>query len=354
MERVVVGMSGGVDSSVTAMLLKDAGYDVVGVFMKNWEEQDDESLCTATEDYDDVRRVCDKLRIPYYTVNFTQEYLSRVFDHFLKEYAAGRTSNPDILCNTEIKFKAFLQHALSLDAGYLATGHYAQKRKDGDVTRLLRARDKSKDQTYFLAGLKEAQLRPVLFPIGHLAKDEVRTLARKAGLATAQKKDSTGICFIGERNFKKFLQQYIPAQPGEIQTASGQVVGRHDGLMYYTLGQRRGLGLGGEGGRWFVVEKDLGRNVLVVAQGAAPPGLYASGLIARDVNWINAPPGERFEAVAKTRYRQEDQKMRAEQFENGAWRVHFYQSQRALTPGQWIVFYDHEICLGGGPIDTVI
>lgn len=356
MKKVVVGMSGGVDSSVAALLLKNAGYDVVGVFMKNWEEDNEEGICTATEDYDDVRRVCDTLKIPYYTVNFSEEYLERVFDYFLMEYSAGRTPNPDILCNAEIKFKAFLQHAMGLGADALATGHYAQSRVlDNGGIELLRASDEDKDQTYFLAGLTQAQLRPVMFPIGHLHKAEVRRLAREAGLATAQKKDSTGICFIGERKFKAFLQKYLPAQPGEMRTLGGKVVGRHDGLMYYTLGQRRGLGLGGPGGRWFVVAKDLPNNVLVVEQGDDCPALFASALVAKSINWIGGePPSQSFEAAAKARYRQKDQKAHVQRLENGSWRIYFSEPQRALTPGQWIVLYRGEVCLGGGPIDEVL
>ena len=269
--RIVVGMSGGVDSSVAALLLKQQGYDVAGVFMKNWEETDEDGVCTATADYEDVRRVSEQIGIPYYTVNFAKEYRERVFSYFLEEYRAGRTPNPDVLCNCEIKFKAFLDFALRTGASALATGHYARLRREGGAVRLLRAADAGKDQTYFLAGLTQAQLARAMFPVGGLQKKELRTIAAEAGLATALKKDSTGICFIGERNFKRFLMQYLPAQPGEIVTLSGKVIGRHDGLMYYTLGQRRGLGIGGQregsGESWFVIGKDLARNLLIVQQG---------------------------------------------------------------------------------------
>ncbi|MDD4075974.1 MAG: tRNA 2-thiouridine(34) synthase MnmA, partial [Eubacteriales bacterium] len=293
---IVLGMSGGVDSSVAALLLKRQGFDVIGVYMKNWEEADENGVCTATADYEDVRRVCEQIGIPYYTVNFAKEYRERVFSYFLDAYKAGRTPNPDVLCNCEIKFKAFLDLAMTMDAEALATGHYARLEKRGGV-RLLRAADGGKDQTYFLAGLTQAQLSRAMFPIGELQKTQLRRMAAEAGLATAQKKDSTGICFIGERNFKRFLMQYLPAQPGEIIDLSGRALGRHDGLMYYTLGQRKGLGIGGvnfgSGESWFVIGKDMENNRLIVQQGEHEE-LYSLGLKASKISFIAG------EAPAKT------------------------------------------------------
>ncbi len=352
--KVIVGMSGGVDSSVAALRLKQQGFDVVGVFMKNWEETNDEGVCTAAEDYDDVRRVCDKLSIPYYTVNFTQEYRERVFSYFLSEYAAGRTPNPDVLCNCEIKFSAFLRFALSLEASALATGHYARLKKENGTVTLLRAVDAGKDQTYFLAGLTKAQLTSALFPVGDLEKKEVRALALEAGLSTALKKDSTGICFIGERDFKRFLMQYLPAQPGDMITLDGEVVGRHDGLMYYTLGQRRGLGIGGQkegsGESFFVIGKDMAKNRLIVQQGEKEE-LFSLGLVANKVNFVaGEPPSKKFSCTAKFRYRQPDQRVNVMMNGEGC-TVDFLEPQRAVTPGQWVVFYDGQVCLGGGPID---
>lgn len=351
--RIVVGMSGGVDSSVAALLLKQQGYDVAGVFMKNWEETDEDGVCTATADYEDVRRVSEQIGIPYYTVNFAKEYRERVFSYFLEEYRAGRTPNPDVLCNCEIKFKAFLDFALRTGASALATGHYARLRREGDAVRLLRAADAGKDQTYFLAGLTQAQLARAMFPVGGVQKKELRTIAAEAGLATALKKDSTGICFIGERNFKRFLMQYLPAQPGEIVTLSGKVIGRHDGLMYYTLGQRRGLGIGGQregsGESWFVIGKDLARNLLIVQQGEHEE-LFSLGLHAPKMHFIaGEAPARTFECTAKFRYRQPDQAVRVTMDREGC-TIDFLQPQRAVTPGQWAVLYDGEVCLGGGPI----
>ena len=351
--RVVVGMSGGVDSSVAALLLKQQGYDVVGVFMKNWEEKDENGVCTATADYEDVRRVSDQIGIPYYTVNFAKEYQERVFSYFLEEYRAGRTPNPDVLCNCEIKFKAFLDFALRTGAAALATGHYARLQREGDTVRLLRAAAAGKDQTYFLAGLTQAQLSRAMFPIGDLQKKELRAIAAQAGLATALKKDSTGICFIGERNFKRFLMQYLPAQPGEIVTLSGKVIGKHDGLMYYTLGQRRGLGIGGQregnGESWFVIGKDLERNLLIVQQGEQEE-LFSLGLHAPKMHFIaGEAPAHTFECTAKFRYRQPDQAVRVT-MDGAGCMIDFAEPQRAVTPGQWAVLYDGEVCLGGGPI----
>ncbi len=352
--RIVLGMSGGVDSSVAALLLKEQGYDVLAVYMKNWEEENDEGVCTATEDYEDVRRVSDALGIPYYTVNFAREYRERVFAYFLEEYKAGRTPNPDVLCNCEIKFRAFLDFAMGLEAAALATGHYARLEKQGEEARLLRATDHSKDQTYFLAGLTQAQLQRAMFPIGDLQKKEVRRLAEAAGLVTARKKDSTGICFIGERNFKRFLMQYLPAQPGDMIDLTGTVIGRHDGLMYYTLGQRRGLGIGGRvegsGESWFVIGKDMERNLLIVQQGEQEE-LYSRGLRAEKLSFIaGQPPASSFACTAKFRYRQADQAVRVTMHGEGC-TIDFDQPQRAVTPGQWVVLYDGDVCLGGGPID---
>lgn len=351
MARVVVGMSGGVDSSVAALVLKKAGHEVIGVFMKNWDEVDERGICTSDADYDDVRRVCDQVGIPYYTVNFEREYWDRVFLYFLDEYKNGRTPNPDVMCNKEIKFKAFLEKALHLEADYLATGHYAQVGQQGDEFTLRRGVDGNKDQSYFLYTLGQEQLSKILFPIGHLTKAEVRQRALEANLATAKKKDSTGICFIGEKNFKEFLSQYLPAKPGEIRTLDGELKGYHDGLMYHTLGQRKGLGIGGAGEPWFVVDKDVATNTLLVAQGQDHPALYSAGLYAKNLCWVRGlPPGQRFECTAKFRYRQQDQGVVVELTGDGA-QVEFLRPQRAITPGQAVVFYRGPLCLGGGTIE---
>lgn len=353
--RIVIGLSGGVDSAAAALLLKERGCDVVAVFMKNWDEQDENGACTAEEDYADARRAAEQIGIPFYSVSFVKEYYDRVFEYFLDEYKKGRTPNPDILCNTEIKFKAFLELALTMDAEYLATGHYARLDKSRG-TRLLRARDTGKDQTYFLAGLTEAQLERALFPIGELEKSEVRTIAEKAGLVNAQKKDSTGVCFIGERNFKKFLMQFLPAQPGEMIDTRGKVVGRHDGLMYYTMGQRRGLGIGGmntgSGESWFVVGKDMKNNRLIVQQGEHEE-LFSTALTASKLHFISGEaPSKSFRCTAKFRYRQPDQSVTVTMNGESA-HIDFDEPQRAITPGQWAVLYDGEVCLGGGAIDEV-
>jgi len=359
-KRIVIGMSGGVDSAVAALLLKREGYDVIGVFMKNWEEESGEGVCTAAADFDDVRRVSDRIGIPYYTVNFAKEYRERVFSYFLEEYAAGRTPNPDVLCNCEIKFKAFLDLAMSTGAARMATGHYAQIGRDSGPVRLLRGADPGKDQSYFLAGLTQAQLENAMFPIGHLNKSEVREIARDAGLANAEKRDSTGICFIGERNFKAFMMQFLPARPGDMVDAdSGRSVAKHDGLMYYTIGQRKGLGIGGRnygtGESWFVVGKDLKNNRLIVQQGERDE-LYSLGCTAGPVNWIAGEPpvkdGERLRCTAKLRYRQPDTPVTV-YLEGDGVRVVFDHPERAVTPGQWAVFYRGEECLGGGPINGV-
>lgn len=355
--KVVVGMSGGVDSSVTAYLLKEQGYDVIGIFMKNWDEKDEAGVCTAEEDYEDVRRVSTQLGIPYYTVNFTKEYWDRVFSYFLEEYKKGRTPNPDVMCNKEIKFKAFLDHALKLGADYIATGHYARvDYRDGEY-KLLRGLDNNKDQTYFLCALNQYQLSKSMFPVGHLEKSEVRAIAEREGLITAGKKDSTGICFIGERDFDKFLDNYLPAQPGDIMTLDGKVVGRHSGLMHYTLGQRKGLGIGGigTGEPWFVVDKDLKKNILYVVQGDKHPMLYSNGLMASDLSWVSDKPKPKsFECTAKFRYRQPDNEVSVYLTDDNKCKVMFKKPQKAVTPGQAVVFYDGEECLGGGMIDSII
>lgn len=355
--RVVVGMSGGVDSSVTALLLKEQGYEVIGIFMKNWDDTDEFGHCTAEEDAEDVRRVCGQIGIPFYTVNFEDEYRDKVFEYFLDEYRHGRTPNPDVMCNREIKFGEFLQKALDLGADFIATGHYARVEQLPDGTYVLkRGVDAGKDQTYFLNALNQYQLSKAMFPIGHLPKPKVRELAEAAGLATAKKKDSTGVCFIGERNFKEFLSQYLPAKPGDMMTYEGEVKGRHDGLMYYTLGQRQGLGIGGSGSGepWFVAGKDLERNILYVVQGGDDPRLFSEALTATGVHWVseNAPSGEQ-RCTAKFRYRQPDQGVTVKLRADGDYDVVFDKPQKAITPGQAVVFYDGELCLGGGIIDQV-
>ncbi len=356
--RVVVGMSGGVDSSVTALLLKQQGYDVIGIFMKNWDDTDEFGNCTAEDDAEDVRRVCEQIGIPYYTVNFEKEYYDKVFAYFLDEYKRGRTPNPDVMCNREIKFGEFLNKAIDLGADYVATGHYARViEQDGRFT-LLRGIDNNKDQTYFLNALNQQQLARAMFPIGHLPKPEVRRIAAEANLYTAKKKDSTGVCFIGERNFREFLSNYLPARSGDmVDIATGEVKGKHDGLMYYTLGQRQGLGIGGSGNGqpWFVADKDLERNVLYVVQGDAHPSMYSTGLIASGVNWIdgNTPaPGTTLPCAAKFRYRQPDQGVTLTWQADGNVHVQFDVQQKAITPGQAVVFYDGDVCLGGGTIEV--
>jgi tRNA-specific 2-thiouridylase len=353
---IIVGMSGGVDSSVCAAVLKEQGYNVIGMFMKNWEEQDENGVCQASKEYDDVIKVCEKLDIPYYSVEFVKEYKDNVFKHFLEEYEAGFTPNPDILCNREIKFKVFLDKALELGADYLATGHYCQNMQLDGERRLVKGNDPGKDQTYFLYTMKSNKLDKVVFPIGHLPKSEVRLLAEKYDLATKNKKDSTGICFIGERNFKNFLSQYIQLKPGKFENLKGEVVGEHSGAAYYTMGQRKGLGLGGPGEPWFVVGKDIDRNVVIVERGEKHPALYCDELWANEISWV----GNEFnfelplKCRAKVRYRQVDQECTIQSIEGDSIHVTFDESQRAVTLRQSIVFYKtiegQNVCLGGAMI----
>lgn len=353
--RVVVGMSGGVDSAVSALLLKEQGHEVIGLFMYNWEETGDDGACTAETDFLDVKKVCGVLGIPYYSVNFAEEYLERVFSYFLAEYSAGRTPNPDVLCNREIKFGPFLNYALNMGADKIATGHYAGLDIIDDSYYLKKAADENKDQTYFLHQLSQHQLSKTIFPLADYKKDQTREIAEKYNLPVSKKKDSTGICFIGERKFKQFLQNYLPAKSGDIVDLNNNIVGKHDGLMYYTLGQRRGLGIGGGfggDGRWYVVDKDLKNNRLIVSCGEGEE-LFSNALIAKEVNWIKKPDKISFECFAKFRYRQAEQRV-CVTIQNDGVEVKFETPQRAVTPGQYAVFYDDKYCLGGGVIDKVI
>ncbi len=354
--RIMVGLSGGVDSSVAALLLKEAGYRVEGLFMKNWEGDDDDEYCAAKEDMLDAMAVADKLGIEFHYVNFAAEYWDRVFEHFLHEYRAGRTPNPDILCNREIKFRAFLDHARELGADAIATGHYARRLDDADGVHLARGADANKDQSYFLHALSREQVGSAHFPVGELEKPRVREIAAAHDLVTAQKKDSTGICFIGERRFADFLQTYLPAQPGPIETLEGERLGTHQGLMYHTIGQRQGLGIGGTRAHgeepWYVAAKDLASNTLLVVQGKNHPALFADRLEAEQVHWIEPPPDDR-PLTAKIRYRQPDQAVEIEQ-DGDRLIATFDRPQRAVTPGQSVVFYDGAICLGGAVITRAL
>lgn len=353
-KKIVVGLSGGVDSSVSALLLKQQGFDVEGLFMKNWVDYADESECTVEDDRKDAQSVADKVGIVFHEANFAMEYWDYVFKHFLDEYKAGRTPNPDILCNREIKFKAFLDHAMELGGYLIATGHYARVREHEGKFQLLKGLDNSKDQSYFLYTLGQAQLSRTLFPLGELPKTEVRQIAEKAGFINHDKKDSTGICFIGERRFREFLGRYIPAQPGEMRTPEGEKIGEHSGLMYYTLGQRQGLGIGGRknssGEPWFVAGKDMEKRILYVVQGEHE-WLYSTKLTAEQLSWVaGEAPELPCRASAKTRYRQPDQPCLITQDEQGNIQVEFDLPQRAVTPGQSVVFYQDDVCLGGGII----
>jgi tRNA-specific 2-thiouridylase len=350
---VIVGMSGGVDSSVCAALLKEEGYNVVGLFMKNWEEFDEHGICQSSLEYADVIRVCEKLDIPYYSVDFIKEYKDQVFSHFVEEYKQGFTPNPDVLCNREIKFKVFFEKARDLGADFLATGHYCQKEFiDGNYS-LIKGADPLKDQSYFLYTIKSEILKHVLFPIGHLPKTEVRRIANKYDLSTKDKKDSTGICFIGERNFKNFLSNYVTFSDGDFKNLKGEVVGRHTGATYYTIGQRKGLGLGGQGEPWFVVGKDIKTNVVIVERGENHPALYADSLIATDLSFTSDCFKEElpFRCSAKIRYRQKDQACTITKIVDDKIYVEFDIPQRAITPRQSIVFYKDQECFGGGMIE---
>ena len=356
MTKVIIGLSGGVDSSVSAYLLKEQGYEVEALFMKNWDEAKEK--CTAELDLKDATAVCKALNIPLNTVNFTQEYWDKVFTHFLDEYAKGRTPNPDVLCNKEIKFKAFLEHALKLGADYIATGHYAKVKTTDEGVELYKAKDRDKDQSYFLHAISPYALTKTLFPLGELLKSEVRDIAKALGLVTHNKKDSTGICFIGERRFKPFLNEFLLAQPGPIISTDNVELGQHDGLMFYTFGQRQGLKIGGiknhDEAPWYVVDKDIPNNKLIVAQGKNHPLLYAKGLICGPINWLIKKPTFPLTCNAKTRYRQADQPCLISPIDADKYCVYFANSQRSLTIGQYVVFYQMQHCLGGAVIESII
>lgn len=359
MTRVIVGMSGGVDSSVAAWLLREQGYQVEGLFMKNWEQDDKDGYCAAAQDLADAQSVCDQLGIKLHTVNFAQAYWDRVFNHFLSEYEKARTPNPDVLCNKEIKFKAFLEHAQDLGADVIATGHYAKIRTHEGQVGLYKSKDRDKDQTYFLHAIDPKALTKTIFPLGDYLKTEVRGFAQELGLVTHAKKDSTGICFIGEKRFKTFLNEFMLAKPGTIQSTAGDTLGQHDGLMFYTLGQRQGIGIGGlkQAGEepWYVVDKDTATNTLIVAQGAKHPMLYAQGLICGPIHWLaDYTDHLPLTCYAKTRYRQPEQACVISPAQNGQHCVMFSSPQRSVTPGQYIVFYDKNQCLGGATIEQMI
>jgi tRNA-specific 2-thiouridylase len=357
--NVVVGMSGGVDSSVAAWLLKEQGYQVQGLFMKNWEQDDHNGYCAAAQDLADAQAVCDQLGIPLHTVNFSKAYWDNVFTHFLNEYEKGRTPNPDVLCNKEIKFKAFLNHALQLGADFIATGHYAKNKVIDGKGYLFKSKDREKDQTYFLHAISPEALAKTLFPIGNYHKSEIRDFAKQLGLITQNKKDSTGICFIGEKNFKQFLKEFILAKPGDIKSTNHQIIGKHDGLMYYTLGQRQGLGIGGVKNTsedpWYVIEKEIPTNTLWVAQGKHHPRLYSQGLICGPIHWLAEYQDQLpLTCFAKTRYRQAEQPCMISPADKEQHYVMFANPQRAVTPGQYIVFYEKNQCLGGALIEQII
>jgi len=351
---IIVGMSGGVDSSVAALLLKKAGHHVEGAFMKNWEADDSDTFCNASTDLKDAQAVCDQLNIRLHRINFSEEYWERVFSHFLSEYQNGRTPNPDILCNKEIKFKAFLHFAEQQGADLIATGHYARIHSNENQHFLLKGQDAEKDQSYFLYALNQTQLAHSLFPLGDMTKTHIRALAKEAGFNNHAKKDSTGICFIGERRFKPFLNDFLPAKKGIIETAAGDAIGEHDGLMFYTIGQRQGLKIGGmkntSNAPWYVVRKDLARNVLIITQGENHPALFSTVVYVSNIHWINTPKPLPLTVTAKTRYRQKDQPCIIQKKCDTEYCIQFNEPQRALTPGQSIVFYDNEVCLGGGVI----
>ena len=350
-QRVIVGLSGGVDSAVAALLLKQQGYEVIGLFMKNWEDDDDDEYCPSRVDLVDAASVADHIGIDLEAVNFSAEYKDRVFATFLQEYQAGRTPNPDVLCNAEIKFKAFLDHALAMGADSIATGHYARLERSNGSVKLLRALDESKDQSYFLYRLNQAQLSKTLFPLGELRKTDVREIAREYNFANHAKKDSTGICFIGERPFREFLNRYLPKQPGAMHTPEGKQIGEHQGLMFYTIGQRQGLGIGGPGEPWFVAGKNMEKNILYVVQGHDHPALLKPTLSASDLSWIGGDAPEITPSYgAKTRYRQRDATCRINEVNLDSCAVAFEQPQWAVTPGQSVVLYDRDVCLGGGII----
>ncbi len=358
-QRVVVGLSGGVDSSIAAWLLKQQGYEVTGLFMKNWEDDDDEEFCTSRQDLIDAVSVADLIGIDIEAVNFSAEYKDRVFNNFLTEYKSGRTPNPDVLCNAEIKFRAFLDHALQLGAERIATGHYAQVREVDGLFQLLKAEDGTKDQSYFLYRLNQSQLSRTLFPLATMYKRDVRELAAKLKLPNHDKKDSTGICFIGERPFREFLNRYLPTEPGSIVSLDGSVVGQHMGLMYYTLGQRQGLGIGGrkqgDGEAWYVCGKDLGTNQLRVVQGHDHPALFSDALKATELSWISgAKPHCNWVYGAKTRYRQKDAPCEVERVDEATCEIRFAEPQWAVTPGQSVVVYESKVCLGGGIIHSAV
>ena len=352
--RIIVGISGGVDSAVAASLLQKAGHEVEGIFMKNWEEDDNEDYCSAAEDLSDAEQICDKLGIMLHTVNFSTEYWDQVFQYFIEEYQVGRTPNPDILCNTEIKFKAFLDHANGMGADYIATGHYARVKHGHNSAALLSAKDHNKDQTYFLHGLNQTQLQSALFPLGDLEKPKVRKLAEQLGLPVFDKKDSTGICFIGERKFRTFLQQYVSGKPGDIVDEEFNVIGQHQGSVYYTIGQRSGLGIGGtaKGSEqpWYVADKDIENNQILAVQGHDHPKLMHQSLSLEKAHWINSSPKTGHAYAAKIRYRQSAQACTISKTTEDQWQIDFTQPQRAITPGQYAVLYDQEQCLGGGII----